>query len=249
MQELKFMPFNRTPFLVRNPMRPGQNESLLLANRSSLSHMGQGNENSNDPKGRLLRQLRVSQNFDPAELATQACISLAQLYELELGLSERFYSPSLREQAARRVAQLLHADWDHLEKSVHTIKSINKVIHLQRPQVSHSLPLGVLNSSDSDGQLNATHDTLTTTNDLVPLGLSTPCVEDPVAGTLPAATPPQTSRDERSWLAVLRVPVTLLFGVLAGYVWAQWGPYELVLPWQPEWLRKLAETWQIALPF
>ena len=143
---MSFLPFNRTTFLVRSPIRPGQNESLLLANRSSLTHMGLGTDASNDPKGAILRQLRQRQHLDPAELATQACISLAQLYEIELGLTERFYSPSLREQAARRVAHLLNADWDQLDPSVLRVKSVSNVYHLQSAYSNTTVPVMTVNS-------------------------------------------------------------------------------------------------------
>jgi len=92
-----------------------QRRSLQEANEVSLQLSGNQLHDSNDPRGRRLRALRQAQGLKPSEVATEACISLGQLYELETGGERLFYSATLRQQAARRVAQLLGADWDRLD--------------------------------------------------------------------------------------------------------------------------------------
>ena len=89
---------------------------LLAANMQAQSRLGlQETGNGLDPRGQALRHLRLMQKRDPALLATQACISLRQLYQLENGDSTLFYSTGLRNQAGRRIAALLGACWDQLD--------------------------------------------------------------------------------------------------------------------------------------
>lgn len=246
---MSFLPFNRTTFLVRSPIRPGQNESLLLANRSSLTHMGQGTDASNDPKGAILRQLRQRQHLDPAELATQACISLAQLYEIELGLTERFYSPSLREQAARRVAHLLNADWDQLDPSVLRVKSVSNVYHLQSAYSNTTVPVMTVNSRSESLHSEKSTDLFLQKNDLIPLGLSKLCVEDPETESPSSGKLEQNPLRESSSHSLWRVSIFFLLGILAGFSWAKWGPLDLILPWSFEWDLKLNLPWKISMPF
>lgn len=79
---------------------------------------GQNGADSTDVRGHNLRQLRLQRNLDPALLATQACISLRQLHQLETGEHSLFYSTGLRNQAGRRVAALLGARWDELDSAL-----------------------------------------------------------------------------------------------------------------------------------
>lgn len=94
---------------------------LSTANALAMRHFAgegsaanPGDANPQDPRGRQLRQLRQQHNMDPATLASQACLSLRQLEQLETGADSLFYSPGLRNQAGRRVATILGTDWDRL---------------------------------------------------------------------------------------------------------------------------------------
>lgn len=98
--------------LLRSSSRLHQKRSLQEANAVSLQLSGNQLHQSTDPHGQVLRQLRQAMRLDPSSVATQACISLGQLYELETGGRRLFYSETLRHQAARRVARLLDSDWD-----------------------------------------------------------------------------------------------------------------------------------------
>lgn len=253
MQELKFMSFNRSSSLSRSPSRPGQNESLLHANRSSAAHLDQFTEISEDPKGRLIRSLRIQLELDPAELATQACISVAQLYEIEQGLSTRFYSSSLREQAAKRVAKLLNADWDKLEETAIALKSTNKVVQLQWPLSNKPSPMA------RQQELNALSDSHTSPSAAlkqpIALVLSTPCQnqvnqvipqsqETPVIGhQQPLHVPMKHARSPYFWRSLM-----LLLSGLLGYGIALWSPYELVWPSQLIWPSSLVWPLEFAWP-
>ena len=133
MQNLKLSNSGKSLPFSKGPYKPGQTQSLLSSNLESLSLLGQSTAASADPKGQVLRQVRLSQGLDPSVLASQACISLAQLYELEEGWDSRFYSPSLRQQAARKVSRILGLNWDdpNLAASLHLTG--RKVVHMQRP--------------------------------------------------------------------------------------------------------------------
>lgn len=88
--------------------------ALLAANLASHSRLGACPTPGQDAQGNALRQLRHEQGIHPVDLATRACISLRQLYQLESGEHSLFYSNSLRKQAGRRVAALLGASWEQL---------------------------------------------------------------------------------------------------------------------------------------
>jgi hypothetical protein len=132
MQDLKPTSFGKTLVLLKSQPLPGQIKSLLHANRLALNHLGHGTASSSDEKGGVLRRIRLDRGIDPALLATEACISLAQLYAIESGEEGLFYSAHLREQTARRVASLLQADWNNLSAQHLTIKSFSNVFHLPR---------------------------------------------------------------------------------------------------------------------
>ncbi len=130
MQDLKPTSFGKTLILLKSQPLPGQITSLLHANQLALSHLGPGTSSSSNEKGSLLRSIRLDRGIDPALLATEACISLAQLYAIETGEEGLFYSPLLREQTARRVAHLLQVDWNNLSAQHLTIQSFSNVFHL-----------------------------------------------------------------------------------------------------------------------
>ena len=104
---------------TRVAIKPGEKQLLAQANqRASALHENSGVPGT-DPRGMALRQLRIERQLDPASLATQACISVPQLLQLENGESSLFYSEGLRNQTGRRVAALLGADWDALATPGH----------------------------------------------------------------------------------------------------------------------------------
>jgi len=88
--------------------------ALLAANTRARSELMAEPDTGADARGQALRNLRLQQQRDPVVLATEACISLRQLFQLETGAHSLFYSPGLRNQAGRRVATILGADWDRL---------------------------------------------------------------------------------------------------------------------------------------
>lgn len=109
--ELQDQSASRT--LPRPATRLHQRRSLLQANQASLDFAAELlSRPSEDPHGSVLRKLRQHLKRSPEELATSACLSVGQLHEIETGSGTLFYSPSLRLQAARRVARLLGTDWD-----------------------------------------------------------------------------------------------------------------------------------------
>jgi transcriptional regulator with XRE-family HTH domain len=111
MSEMNFALLPRAPFL-KPVATQSRNDALFRLNQSRLATLGDACAPSSDPCGQELRTLRMRQQWDPSALATRSCLSLAQLYELEMGGSSLFYSASLRLQAAKKVAALLGTNWD-----------------------------------------------------------------------------------------------------------------------------------------
>ncbi len=101
--------------LLPQGKRTRSSNALFAANARAQSEVGAAPETGKDKRGHALRILRLQQQIDPAELATQACISLRQLFQLETGGTSLFYSDGLRNQAGRRVASILGANWDELK--------------------------------------------------------------------------------------------------------------------------------------
>jgi transcriptional regulator with XRE-family HTH domain len=94
---------------------------LLQANKNLERFIGDQNLDTNDRFGRVLRRLRVQQGVEAFVVASKACITIWQLYELETGKDTLFYTPGLRYKAAQRVAEFLGTDWsDILEGRVTT---------------------------------------------------------------------------------------------------------------------------------
>lgn len=110
---LKLLPPLEQP-VSRKMTLKGQLKSrpLSQANQEAMLLLGNVTQPSPDPHGQCLRQARLVQQKDPADLSTQACISLAQLYNIESGCSDLFYTPELAVQAKKRVARLLGKDWE-----------------------------------------------------------------------------------------------------------------------------------------
>lgn len=63
-------------------------------------------------RGELLFEWRTSQQWELWVLAQSANLSVAQIRELESGGSSLFYTPAIKEAAARKVARLLGGDPD-----------------------------------------------------------------------------------------------------------------------------------------
>ena len=120
MSQLKSWSLSTRADLLSSGRRLQSKGFLLAANRQAQVRLGLqedaiGPSGPANARGQALRQLRLQQKRDPALLATQACISLRQLYQLENGDSSLFYSVGLRNQAGRRIAALLGACWDQLD--------------------------------------------------------------------------------------------------------------------------------------
>lgn len=108
-------PNEKTVYLPSPRRVVRSHEALHAANAlSARICLQEAPASSSDPQGQALRELRIRRDMDPVLLATQACISLRQLLQLESGETSLFYSKSLRNQAGRRVATLLGAQWDTL---------------------------------------------------------------------------------------------------------------------------------------
>lgn len=243
MQDLRFTPFSRTSSLTRSPSRPGQSESLLRANRASLAHLGQGSEVTTDPKGKVLRQLRLNAGLDPCELATRACISLAQLYEIEKGLTTRFYSASLREQAAKRVARLLCTDWQSLATTEHGSQSNSNVVQLQWHCESKVAPVVALSQPTHGDAEQEMPSYLHHHQGPTPLGLSTPCASTMQSAGNQATDKEQPPPKSRWTTVMLWLLLSVLVGAATVHAVNEWSPYRLYWPWDT------ALPWGLSLSF
>jgi transcriptional regulator with XRE-family HTH domain len=87
---------------------------LLEANKTQETFIGDQNSETNDRFGRVLRRLRVQQGVEAFVVASKACITVWQLYELETGKDTLFYTPGLRYRAAQRVAEFLGTTWSDI---------------------------------------------------------------------------------------------------------------------------------------
>jgi hypothetical protein len=117
---------------------------LLQANKNLETFIGDQNSDTNDRFGRVLRRLRVQQGVEAFVVASKACITVWQLYELETGKDTLFYTPGLRYKAAQRVAEFLGTDWsDILEGRV-----------LTRAIPAPTAQLRLLKNTRTDGRLN-----------------------------------------------------------------------------------------------
>jgi hypothetical protein len=87
---------------------------LLQANKNLETFIGDQNSDTNDPFGRVLRRLRIHKGLEAYVVASKACITVWQLYELETGEDTLFYTPGLRLKASQRVAEFLGTDWSEI---------------------------------------------------------------------------------------------------------------------------------------
>lgn len=241
MSDLKFNPPSR-PSLVRKSGAPGLTRTLQNANKEALHLLGQAMGTPGDPKGRVLRQLRLQIGIDPSILATQACMSLSQLYELEEGGISLFYSDSLRRQAGRRVARLLGADWDSLalEERDKSHPTASNVVPLQRPGVVTAVPLippvPILTPQALAQSITMPADEPPPSardDQAVHLGLTTPASETLLVE--PTALPHITTANHTQASGWGGVILALLFIMAAGaagaYAFVEYSPYRLYWPW------------------
>lgn len=224
--------------VLRTGARLHQRRSLQEANAVSLQLSGNQLHQSTDPHGQVLRQLRQAQKLDPSSVATQACISLGQLYELETGGRRLFYSEALRTQAARRVASLLHSDWDAIVAGQirpepagqawshrHSPLTGGQVIplrpppqtahHSQSPDTAHPVTHPAPQGQDAHGRSQSlppagTRLLSTPTQPEAPVMVS-PAHEEPSRTVTPSPSPDATPGRRH---LVLRTLLGILFGLL-----------------------------------
>ncbi len=112
-----FKAFQQQASTLRSVSQLHATRALASCNRTSYDFHGYENQQtvaSSDPHGNILRRMRVTYGIDPVALATLACISVNQLYELENGQLSLFHSTTSRNIAARRVAELMGSDWEQI---------------------------------------------------------------------------------------------------------------------------------------
>ena len=234
----------RPSALARQGAGPGQTRTLQTANKEALHHLGLPSDTPGDPKGRVLRHLRLQMGIDPSVLATQACMSLSQLYELEDGGNSRFYSDSLRRQAGRRVAKLLGADWDHMELEVLNFShTSSNVVPLQRPgsapissPVVERAPTPDLEVGQSITMLTDAVPAATAPNETQALfmGLSSPAVETVYVEPSNAPygfTPHSGKKSFSGWRFLFILLLVIAAGISGAYVFVEYSPYRLYWPW------------------
>lgn len=143
--------------------------NLLNANKSSQMFIGVQSTETEDPSGCVLRKLRIQQGLDPSVVASHACISVWQLYELETGKDTLFYTAGLRTRAAERVARFLKSDWTDIcegRVSVKTLQEAPAQLHLIgtrrhepriiRPLTAQSTPESIQTAEVAEGPLSLT---------------------------------------------------------------------------------------------
>lgn len=237
---------SRPPALLRQGGLPGQARTLQIANCRALKHLGSPIDTTTDPKGRVLRQLRLQLGVDPSLLATQACMSLSQLYELESGGISRFYSDSLRRQAGRRVAHLLGTDWDRMaQEDRNKAPCTPNATHLQRPVWSVETAPITTYSGDRSGYvqselhqstsmskslaMDASNDALTTSTSL-PTHVNDFIL--PNSQKLQTQTSDEPTASKSSvWLTLFTLLLVVAAGAMGGYVFAKYSPTRLYWPW------------------
>jgi transcriptional regulator with XRE-family HTH domain len=124
---------------------------LLQANKNLETFIGDQNSDTDDPFGCVLRRLRIHKGLEACVVASKACISVRQLYELETGKDTLFYTPGLRMKAAQRVAEFLGTDWLEILQGrvmvravptptaqLHLLKTTRAGERLKNPQPDHS---------------------------------------------------------------------------------------------------------------
>lgn len=129
---------------------------LSQANKNLETFIGDQNSDTDDPFGRVLRRLRIHRGLEASVVASQACITVWQLYELETGKDTLFYTPGLRIKAAQRVAESLGTDWSEILQGrvrvrtvstppaqLHLLKTTRAGERLNTPQTDHADPFDI----------------------------------------------------------------------------------------------------------
>jgi len=124
---------------------------LSQANKNLETFIGDQNSDTDDPFGRVLRRLRIQKGLEASVVASQACITVWQLYELENGKNTLFYTPGLRIKAAQRVAESLGTNWSEILQGrvmvravsaptaqLHLLKTTRAGERLNTPQPDHA---------------------------------------------------------------------------------------------------------------
>ncbi|MGV1046686.1 MAG: helix-turn-helix domain-containing protein [Limnohabitans sp.] len=233
---------------MRHSGQPGQARTLQIANRRALMHLGSQIDITNDPKGRVIRQLRIQFEVDPSLLATQACMSLSQLYELESGGVSRFYSESLRRQAGRRVARLLGTDWDciALEDTNNTfckLTGMNWQDPVQWPMQAATVTtafkgnLAQLPSEihSTDGSQISKPFAKDASNDAVTTSMDLDSQENNLILADSTKLQPQSINElsahkSPAWFTLLTLLIVVATGATGGYIFAEYSPYRFYWP-------------------
>jgi hypothetical protein len=149
--QLAHAPAQEEAQTVEMPFGPGQSRvlksvrvrhiqrHLLLANKNMERFIGQQNTESDDPCGGVLRRLRTQQGLEAFVVASRACITVWQLYELETGKDSLFYTPGLRRKAAQRVSAILGSNWEDIVTGRIVTKATSGTatrLHLLKPPAS-----------------------------------------------------------------------------------------------------------------
>lgn len=152
--QLAYAPAQEEAQTVEMPFGPGQSRvlkpvrvrhiqrHLLLANKNMERFIGQQSTESDDPCGGVLRRLRTQQGLEAFVVASRACITVWQLYELETGKDSLFYTPGLRRKAAQRVSAILGSNWDDIVAGRVVTKAASGQaarLHLLKPPASPAL--------------------------------------------------------------------------------------------------------------
>lgn len=236
MSSLKFWTSPGNDTVLTRSQRKAPHGALMAANTRAQTELGLPSDVQNqDVRGQTLRLLRLQQNWDAASLATQACLSLRQLYQLENGETSLFYSKSLRNQAGRRVATILGVQWDGIEQpSSPAIQDKHiKLVSATVPKTPVVTPLAEASNFATASASAPTMQSHGQSPVEMPMGLDKPAVDTLVVPTpvmaqvsrpdqVPAATPPSTRKLQPLW--------TLAGWLLAAVAGASTG-WALVLFW------------------
>ena len=247
MQDLKLTNFSKSTPLHKGLTRPGQTNSLLFSNREAMHHLGHGIESSTDPKGKLLRQLRISHRVDPSLLASQACISLAQLYQIEQGDDSLFYSAALRQQAARRISRLLGVEWDILNSTIVNI-SMKNVFPIQLVSSLKSNDVNSVNYPSDQYSFNGmpfprenhspelTNPVNQADDDQSFASLLSSASADSATEAVDSTRNAQFFKTQKtnssfSRLTFFWLALTASLSAIIGFLIEEWSLYQLILPW------------------
>jgi hypothetical protein len=117
--------------------------------QNSFIESNMSNSPTDRVHGELLREWRVSQHWDVTRLAIQSNLSVAQITELETGGCAHFYTPAIKESAARKVARLLGGDPALALRPLESASTWNEPVGIQvatpliRPSVTSTRSLSV----------------------------------------------------------------------------------------------------------